>query len=150
MKKFILIAFVSAFFSVHVYADYDAALEAREAAQRKAEQQKAAAQKAKTDKMLSDANMQMMREQLGKEAVGKSDAEVKTLHKARMAAYQKEGQAAIASGKAMEREVRDNDARAGRDSQVKSVTGKSIAELEKMSDKDLDALSREMERKYGK
>jgi hypothetical protein len=151
MKKLLLIAALSILPSCNAYADYDAALEAREAAQRKAEQQKSAREKAKSDKLIYDANMQGMRQQLGKDAAGKSDAEVSKLYKQRMADYQKQGAAAVANGAAMERDVKklDKDTRAERDAQMKAMTGKSVTELQNMSDKELEAYSREMEKKFG-
>jgi hypothetical protein len=68
-----------------------------------------------------------------------------------MAEYQRQGAAAAASGATMARQLQklDADTRPQRDAQMKGMTGKSISELEKMSDKDLEAFSREMEKKFG-
>lgn len=151
MKKFLLIVALSILPSCNAYADYDAALEAREAAQKKAEQEKIAREKAKVDKLVYDANLQGMRQQLGKDAAGKSDAEVQKLYKQRMDAYRKQAAAAAANGAKMERDVKklDADTRPERDKQMKAMTGKSVTELHNMSDKELEAYARDMEKKFG-
>ena len=151
MKKILLFTLLTSLFSLHAHADWDAAAEAREDAKRKAAQQQEARKKAEVDKMLREANVKAMRGQMGKEAVGKSDAEVEKLYRQRMAEYQRQGAAAAASGATMARQLQklDADTRPQRDAQMKGMTGKSISELEKMSDKDLEAFSREMEKKFG-
>ena len=137
MKKLILFIAVASLFSLNAHADWDPVLEAREAAERKAEQQRAAKQKAEHDKMLRDANQKYMRAALGKEAAGKSDVEVERLHKQRTAEKQRKDAAAAAT------------ARKEADPQFKSLTGKSIGEVEKMSEKELDALAKALEKQYG-
>lgn len=151
MKRLLLIAALSILPSCNAYADYDAALEAREAAQKKAAAEKEAREKARTDKMIYDANMQGMRQQLGKDAAGKSDAEVQKLYKQRMDAYQKQAPVTAANNAKLERDAKklDADTRAERDKQMKTMTGKSVTELHNMSDKELEAYSREMEKKFG-
>ena len=44
----------------------------------------------------------------------------------------------------------DPNTRSQRDAQMKSMTGKSVTDLEKMNDKELEAFTRDMEKKYGK
>jgi hypothetical protein len=151
MKKILLIAALSILPSCNAWADWDAALEAREAAQKKAAAEKEAREKAKTDKLIYDANMQGMRQQLGKDAAGKSDAEVQKLYKARVDAYQKQAPVAAANAAKMERDVKklDADTRPERDKQMKAMTGKSVTELQNMSDKELEAYAKEMEKKFG-
>lgn len=151
MKKLLLLALITSLFSIHAHADWDAAAEAREDAKRKAAQQQEARKKAEVDRMLRDANLKAMRGQLGKEASGKSDAEVDALYKRRMAEYQRQGVAASASAATMARQMQklDADTRPQRDAQMKGMTGKSISDLEKMSDKEMEAFSREMERRFG-
>lgn len=133
-------------------ADWDAALEAREAAQRKAEQQQAAKKKAENEKLMRDAGAKAYREALGKEAVGKSDAEVERIYKQRQADAVKQARAVSASGYATSGEMNklDTDTRSRRDAQMKSMTGKSVTELEKMNDQQREAFARDMEKKYGK
>jgi len=133
------------------HADWDAAFEAREEAKRKAAQQEEVRKKAATDKMMRDTNVKAYREMLGKDAVGKSDADVEKLYKQRMAAYQKQGAAAAAGNAAMERDLKrlDKDTRPERDAQMKAMTGKSVTELHNMSDKELDAYAKDMEKRFG-
>ena len=137
MKKLILFIVLAGVFSLNARADWDPVLEAREAAERKAEQQRAAKQKAEYDKMIRNAQLKQMRDGLGKEAAGKSDAEVERLHKQRTAEKQRKDAAATAI------------ARKEADPQFKSLTGKSIGEVEKMSEKELDALGKALEKQYG-
>lgn len=151
MRKLILLALFAGFLSANARADWDPVMEAREEAKRKTAQQEDARRKAAADKMVRDANMKGMRQQLGKEAAGKSDAEVERLYKQQMAAYQKQGAAAAASGAVMERDLKKLDAgtRAQRDAQMKGMTGKSVTELNNMTDQELEAFSRDMEKKFG-
>ena len=152
MKKLTLIAIIAGVFSLNVYADWDPALEAREAAARKAGQQRAAKQKAEHDKMIKDASAKAYRQALGKEAVGKSDAEVERIYKQRGADALKQAAAFSVSGNALSGRSQklDPNTRSQRDAQMKSMTGKSVTDLEKMNDKELEAFTRDMEKKYGK
>lgn len=78
LKTRSLLAVLATLACTAAHADYDAKMEAQEAAQRKA----AAAEKAKRDAAAqaqkSAAEQKMMRGTLGKEAEGKSDAEVQS------------------------------------------------------------------------
>ena len=132
-----------------VFADWDPALEAREQAKRDLEARKDAEQERQAQQMKRDAQakvdvgvMQSKRDTLGAVAKGKSDAEVNALYEARIkqdtaaaAAAHSKARAALGSG----------DGAAA----VKQVTGKSMADMESMSDAELEALGREMEQKYG-
>lgn len=131
-------------------ADYDAALEAREAAQRRAAAQEEARRKAEVDRIKGNAEMKSMRGFLGKEAEGKSDAEVKRLYAAKVAAY-KAAAARTSPGAGFAAEAQRTDAatRAQRDAAMQSMYGKSLKDLEGMSDKELEAFARDAERKYG-
>lgn len=113
-------------------ADYDPAEEAREKAQRdaaqRAEQQKQQEMQrqkrdaeAKYNAAVSAETMKSRRKALGAAADGKSDAEVNRLYDAKLKT--------------------DDDT-------VKSLTGKSMKDMEKMSNAELEALSRELEKKY--
>lgn len=151
MKPLILSAIVASLMCGSAYADWDPALEAREAAKRKAEQQESARKQAEAGRMRDAANQKAMRGMLGKEAEGKTDAEVAKLYQQRMAGYQKQAAAASASapGVAAQMKKADAETRPQRDAQMKSMTGKSVSELEKMSDKELENFARDMEKKFG-
>lgn len=152
MKKLILLAIITGLFSLNVHADWDPALEAREAAERKAGQQRAAKQKAEHDKMIKEASAKAYRKALGKDAAGKSDAEVERIYKQRGADALKQAAAYSASGNALSGQSQKLDAntRSQHDAQMKGMTGKSVTELEKMNGKEREAFTREMEKKYGK
>jgi hypothetical protein len=89
-----------------------------------------------------------MRGMLGKEAEGKSDAEVKRLYDAKMKAYTAQGAKAQAGGGWSLSDKQRADMDAG-DAQMKAATGKSMKDLEKMNDRELEALGRDMEKRYG-
>ena len=152
MKKLIVFAFLAALLSANVHADWDPALEAREAAERKAEQQRAARQKAEHNKMIRESSAKAYREALGKEAVGKSDAEVERIYKKRESDAVKQAAAVSKSGYAASGQAPQLDAntRLQSDAQMKGMTGKSMTDLSKMNEKELEVLAREMEKKYGK
>ncbi len=136
--------------SAQARADYDPVLEAKEKAQRDAAQRAAQEQQRKTDKMKADleakANAEQMaskRKTLGAAANGKSDAEVNRLYDAKIT---QDTAAANKSAQDAQKALSSGQGAAA----VKSVTGKSMQDIQNMSDAELDALSREMERKYGK
>jgi len=154
--------------SLPVHADWDAAGEAREAAAAKAEADRQAAVNKKntaaaaretlqkegidTTGKSDDAVIEMMdarmrqnkaavdqaqansinhmRKTLGTAADGKSDEEVTQLYAAH---YQQQMESHRSQG----------------DAQLKSVTGKSMQEMENMSDEELDKMADELEKKYG-
>jgi len=150
MKMRLFLAALAMLTSIAAWADYDPALEAREQAQRDA------AQKAERDKqrqmqnMQSEANakynkelMDSKRKTLGPAAQGKSDAEVSKLYDAKIrkdtdSAYKAadEGKAALSSGQGA--------------AAMKQTTGKSMKEIQNMSEAELEAWSKEMEKKYSK
>ena len=129
-----------------VHADYDAKMEAQEAAQRKA----AAAEKAKRDAaakaQMNAAEQKMMRGTLGKEAEGKSDADVKKLYDAKMAGYQdqaKKAKAGIAPAGVPQSDMDKSNA------QMKAMTGKSMQDMQKMTPAEQEAFAKQMEKQYG-
>ncbi|HQR09848.1 MAG TPA: hypothetical protein PLW68_00870 [Casimicrobiaceae bacterium] len=131
-------------------ADYDAALEAKEQAQRDAAKRAAQEQQRKTDKIRADAqakaNQEMMadkRKRLGAAANGKSDAEVSAMYDAKV-----KSDTAAANAAARDAQAKMNSPEGN--AQMKGVTGKSMKEIQNMSPAELDALSKEMEKKYGK
>jgi colicin import membrane protein len=128
-----------------VHADYDAKLEAQEAAQRKA----AAAEKAKRDAAArarkNAADQKMMRGTLGKEAQGKSDAEVKVMYDKKMGAYMdqaKKAQADPTHGMPAGDQARAN-------ASMKSMTGKTPQDIMKMTPAEQEAFAKQMEKQYG-
>ncbi len=152
MKRFLLFTLFAGLLSANAYADWDPALEAREAAERKAEQQRAAKQKADHDNMIRAARAKAYRKELGKDAVGKSDAEVERIYRQRQDDALKQAAAFTSKGNAMSGQSQklDPNTRSQYDAQMKGMTGKSVTDLEKMNDKELDAFTRDMEKKYGK
>jgi hypothetical protein len=129
-----------------VHADYDAKMEAQEAAQRKAEKAAEAKRKADAQRQMDAAQQKMMRGTLGKEAEGKSDAEVKKLYDAKMAGYVDQAKKAQAGGAPAGVPASDV-ARAN--AQMKSMTGKSMQDIQKMTPAEQEAFSRQMEKQYG-
>ena len=147
MKRFASIALLASILALPALADYDAAAEAKEAAQRKAAQQEAARKKAETEKMKADLMNKQYRLYVGAEANGKSDAEVKALYDKKMAGYMKQG--ADMAPKAQQAGKVDPSKRAEADAASRSVTGKTMGEMQGMSNAEAQALAREMEKKYG-
>jgi hypothetical protein len=136
--------------STAAWADYDPALEAQEKAQRDAAQKAAREDQRKIQKMKDDAAAQYNKEQvaekrktLGAAATGKSDAEVDKLYAARIKSD------TDAANRAADNAKRALSSGQGADA-VKQTTGKSMKEMQNMSSAELDALAKEMEKKYGK
>lgn len=144
----ILTALFLAFAACPAAADYDAKLEAQEAAKIRAEREAEARRKAAADRQVNAAQQKMMRETLGKEAQGKSDAEVKRLYDARMKGYTDQAKKAQAGGGWAVNDAQRGEMAKG-DAQMKSMTGKSMKDLEKMNEKELEAFGRQMEKQYG-
>jgi hypothetical protein len=150
MKKSLLLAILLAFVSVHVYADWDAAQEAKDAAEKKAQEQKEAHEKAKTDAIMKknddQAKAEMaaqdkktvasMRKDLGKKANGKSDAEVKKMWDAKVKTDTKNIQ------------QKEAETRPMKDAEMKKMYGKDTSELMNMSDEELDKFSKDVDKKY--
>jgi hypothetical protein len=92
-----------------------------------------------------------MRSALGPQAEGKSDTEVRRLYAAWLESTQRRAEAAAAAAPAAEAELRRREAetRPERDAAVKELTGRSLEELENLSDEEAEALARELEAKYG-
>ena len=153
MKKLTLIAIIAGVFSLNVYADWDPALEAREAAERKAGQQRAAKQKAEHDKMIKDASARAYRQALGKDAVGKSDAEVERIYNNRQAQVLKQAatvEAAIKSSERQPKKTGDSTGIAQGDAAMKAMYGKSVNDIGNMSDKEREAFFKDLEKNYPK
>jgi hypothetical protein len=151
MRKLALILALLGSLATAALADYDPELERQEAArieaERRAETERQAEMRARKDA----AELQAMRGALGKDAEGKSDAEVRRLYAAWLESTQRQAEAAAAAAPAAEAELRRREAetRPERDAAVRELTGKSLEELENMSDEEAEALARELEEKYG-
>jgi len=149
MKK-IVCFIVFSVFSLHALADWDYELEAKEAAEKKALEEQQAKENAKADVMRKDAEakanakmqqqnkktMASKRKALGKAANGKSDAEVEKLYDAKVQKDMAEAQKAA------------NTPNPEKEAQMKKMYGKDTKDLMNMSDEELEAFSKDMEKKY--
>ena len=129
--------------STAAWADYDPALEAQEKAQRDAAQKAARENQQRVQKLKDDAAAQYNKEQmaakrktLGAAAQGKSDAEVDKLYAAKIKSDTDAANRALSSGQGA--------------AALKQSTGKSMQEMQNMSPAELEAMGKEMEKKYGK
>jgi len=129
--------------STAAWADYDPALEAQEKAQRDAAQKAARENQQKVQKLKDDAaaqyNKELMaskRKTLGAAAQGKSDAEVDKLYAAKIKSDSDAANRALSSGQGA--------------AALKQSTGKSMQEIQNMSPAELEAMGKELEKKYGK
>jgi hypothetical protein len=129
-----------------VHADYDAKMEAQEAAQRKAAAAAEAKRKADAKRQMDAAQQKQMRGALGKEAEGKSDAEVKVLYDRKMAGYMNDAKKAKAGVAPTGVPQADMDKA---NASMKGMTGKSMQDLQKMSPAEQEAFARQMEKQYG-
>ena len=132
-------------------ADYDAAMEARETAQRQAAQAEAAKQKAKADAMGRAAQLKAERAYIGAAAAGKTDAEVHQLYAAKVKVDQVRAINMAQNAKQLQAENLKiaEDTKQQREAGVKNITGRSLDEISRMSDSELDAMANELQKKYG-
>jgi hypothetical protein len=153
MKKFILFAIVSALLSANVYADWDAAGEAREAAEQKAGQERNAREKAEHDKRIRESTQKQMRAYLGKDAAGKSDAEVERIYNNRQSEALRQAaavEAAVGTSNRRSKKSGDSAGMEQGDAAMKAMYGKSVNDIGSMSDREREAFFKEMEKKYPK
>jgi len=166
--KFVPTLLVLMSLSIPVHADWDAAGEAREAAAAKAEADRQAAVDKKN--MAAAARESLQKE--GIDTTGKSDDEVIGMVNARMRQNKaatdqaltksisdmRKTLGAAADGKSDEEvmrmytahyEQKMNANRGQADAQLQSVTGKTMQEMENMSEEELDKMTDELEKKYG-
>ncbi len=136
-------------FCAQSWADWDPELEAREQAEREAAQRVEQQKHQETEKMLNQAKakahkelMDSKRKTLGAAAKGKSDAEIDQLYDAKTAETNATAQRAVQEGRAALSQGQGAKA-------LKQVTGKTLQELENMSDEEAEALSKQLEQKYG-
>jgi chemosensory pili system protein ChpA (sensor histidine kinase/response regulator) len=143
MQRALLFSVVLTLVSPLAHADWDAALEAKEAAAREAEAQKQAAQAAEVQRLQAAAmskfeaeQTQSMRQSLGAAAQGKSDAQVKALYDAQNKAAQAEGERV---------RQRLNDSSTAEGAAWKHSLGKTPQELQEMAAKDPAGYERYMQ-----
>ena len=131
-------------------ADREREMTPQERAQLEAEQRAERERIAENERIKKEAQnkadsamMTEKRKYVGAAAKGKSDAEVNALYDAKIKKTQAEGFAS--ADKTQEALSSGQNAAA-----LKQVTGKSMAEIQNMSDEELEAMAAEMEKKYGK
>jgi len=153
MNKFILFFIVTTLLSANAHADWDAAGEAREAAERKASQERGVQEKAKIEKQKRDALLKAIRADMGKDAVGKSDAEVEHIYKTRQADALKQSAAVEAAVGAAKRGTKKSGV-AGEmeqaDAAMKALSGKSMNDIANMSPAAREAFLKDMQKKSPK
>ncbi len=155
MRRLVILATFALLVGSHpvatVRADYDPALEAQEAAARQARAAAEARQKAAANAQMAAAKDKAYRQALGAEANGLSGAELERAYNAKMARDQK---AAIANqAEAMKMFHQGQQQYAGSkektDAAMKQAFGKSVGELQNMSDEELEAFSQQLEKQFG-
>ena len=150
MKKLILVVLIAFNGSIAV-ADYDAALEAREDAQRRARAAEQEKREAEVNAQVAAAREKTYHELLGAEGNGLSGAELERAYNAKVARQQ---QAALQNQKDAMRMYQEGQKQAAahkdeNDALMKGTYGKSLTELQNMSDKDLEKFAADMEKKFG-
>jgi hypothetical protein len=133
--------------STAAHADWDPELEKEEEARRQAEKQAEARNQAEMQAIKTAA----MRKALGADANGKSDAEVRRLYTARFENPQGQLEAAKAKQAKARRDIDSSLApnRAQIDAATQAMYGKSLDELQNMSEAEAEAMAKELEAKYG-
>ncbi|QJR10749.1 hypothetical protein DSM104443_01818 [Usitatibacter rugosus] len=148
MRKLPLVVLLAALAVPPALADWDEAREKRDAAERKAQAAESARKKAEMDRIRSDTELKAARAYLGPAAEGKSDAEARRLYAEKMAVIQRAGKG-DAAAKAQLQGL-NPEQQAQMDAAMKGMTGKSLTEFNSMSDAEMKAYQRDMEKKYGK
>lgn len=132
--------------STNLQADWDPELEKQEAAERAANQKAQAKQEAEVEALRTAA----MRQALGEEASGMSDDQVRQRYRERFDANAVKSDANSARPQAnqdIQRAIAPNKAQI--DAASKAMTGKTVEEMQNMSEAELEAMARELEKKYG-
>lgn len=150
MKYLFVLLLLSMLVGASAQADWDPVMEAQEQAAEEARQREEQEKKREIQKRLNEAqtkvdeaHMDEKRQTLGAAAQGKSDAEVNRLYDAKI---KNDTDAAYRSAETARNALSQGEGAAA----VQQVTGKSLQELENMSEAEAEAFSREMEEKYGK
>lgn len=128
-------------------ADWDPVLEAQEEQKRQIAAQEQAKRDAQAKAMVRRAEIEGKRKAMGSAAVGKSDDEIDKAYADYMAKAQRDSVKAMQKGMEAAKIAETN--REKSDQALKTVTGKSMSDLQNMSEDELEALAKEMERKYG-
>ena len=154
MKKLILLAIVASIFSLNVHADYDPLDDPNSPQYKKAaaaEHARAAKKKAETDQKIRSARVDALRKGMGNDAVGKSDAEVERIYQSRMDDATRQANAVNAKTAGITRQSKASGASEQQQAEalMKALTGSSSSDVSKMSAKEREAFTREMEKKYG-
>jgi hypothetical protein len=133
--------------SASAYADWDPELEKQEEAERQAQKQADARRQAEVEAIRTNA----MRQALGADARGKSDAEVRRLYHDRYENPQAQLKAAQAQQAKARQDIDSSVAphRAEIDAATQAMYGKSLDELQNMSEAEAEAMAKEMEARYG-
>jgi uncharacterized protein YpuA (DUF1002 family) len=154
MKRLLALVLLALLPCTLVLADMDMELEKREAVKREAAKRAEEAKQREMQRLKKEtetkANATMnkhltdqKRKALGASATGKSDSEVDRLYDAKMKDDMENAGRTVESSRNALSHGQGADA-------LKGVTGKSLKEMENMSDAEAEALAREMEKKYGK
>ncbi|TPQ28244.1 hypothetical protein [Methylomonas koyamae] len=137
--RILILTFIALIGSQAARADWDPELEAKATAERARQQQ---AQKMPDAAKAEPEVMDDKRKALGVAAQGKTDAEVDRLYQAQIRQNQQEAERLSAEARAV---LSSGQGAAA----VKQITGKTLQELENMSDAEAEALAQELEKKYG-
>jgi hypothetical protein len=137
------------FVATPVAADWDPEQEAIEEAER-AEAERTRQENERETQRLHDAmkaeservQLQARRDHLGAAADGKSDSEVSALYDAKIKSDTAEAYRAAEQAR---NALQSPEGAAA----IKQVTGKTLEQLENMTDEEAEALARELEQKYG-
>lgn len=154
MTRWLVLSICTLMTAGTAFADMDLELEKREQAAREAAKQAEQAKQQEMQRLKKEAetkanaamNQQMMdtkRKALGAAANGKSDAEVNRLYDAKLKGDMERAGRTVESSRNALSHGQGADA-------LKQVTGKSLKDMENMSDAEAEALIREMEKQYGK
>lgn len=148
MKRIVLVLFLSCTsIAQPCLADWDAKAEAERQAKKEEAARKEQERKAQADALKNSALAKAQgeiqaqkRKTLGAAANGKSDAEVDRMYDAHIAATTANAQHAAAKAQ--------QTMSSGGAAALKQVTGKSMSELQSLSDEELEALSNQLEAQY--
>ncbi|MDD2770230.1 MAG: hypothetical protein PHT19_16010 [Methylococcus sp.] len=149
MHRILALVFSATLIAAKASADWDPELEAREEAERVAAQRAEQEKQQQIHKLIDEANakanksvVDARRKSLGAAANGKSDTEVNRLYEAKTKRAMED--AARAS-----QQLRDSLSQGQGAAALKQATGKSLKELDNMSNEEAEALIQNLEKKYG-
>jgi len=155
MRKLLILSSLAIFLGQHavstVRADYDPVLEAQEAAERQARAAADAKRQAEASAQMAAAKDKAYRQALGAEAKGLSGADLERAYNAKMARDQKAMMEKQAEAMKMFQQGQQQYAgsKEKTDAAMKQAFGKSVGELQNMSDEELEAFSKQLEKQFG-